>query len=162
MKMFISVLSLLVSISLWSTGAIAAQGNCDNIDQAPERMRAKLEKMCKGRLERKAKAEDKAEKRMQWSKAYFNGGSKRSAVFDIYKKHGSWLWPCKDYVTNCEIWDLQMTKGVGNEIYKQDDNVVFRFKDATKGNPIVTCHIYVVDKSGEKLISRESKICDTY
>ena len=142
--------------------ANAASGNCDSIDKAPEKMRAKLEKMCADRLERKSKAEEKGKTLTEWSNAYFDGGKKRKAVYTIFQNHGGWLWPCKDYATDCAIDELQITKGIGNEIFEQNGNVVFLFKDATKGKAFVTCHTYVVDQSGETMISRESKVCGAY
>ena len=155
--------SALLSLFIMSASpAIAAGGNCDSIDKAPEHMRAKLEKMCAGHLERKAEANERGKALADWSNAYFKGGKKRKAVYTIFNKHSGWLWPCKGHATDCDIRDLQITKGIGNEIYEQDGNVVFLFKDATKGKAFITCHTYVVDKSGEQMISKESKVCGAY
>ena len=139
----------------------AGQGNCDSIDKAPERLRAKLEKMCAGSKERRSKEEHVAEAKATWSKAYFDGGRKRRAVHTIYKNHKYFLYPCKDYATDCAIEDLPFMEGVGNEVYQQGDNVVFMYKEAIRGNAFVTCYTYVTDPSGEKMISRDSKVCGT-
>lgn len=157
----ITALLLLPVVQGFAAVETAGQGNCDSIDKAPERMRAKLEKMCAGSKERRKKEEQTAQAKAAWSKAYFDGGRKRRAVYTVYKNHQYFLYPCEDYATNCAVEDLPFMEGVGSEIYKEDGNVVFMYKEAIRGNAFVTCYTYVTDPSGEKMISRDSKVCGT-